>query len=142
MKKMKKILIAAITLVSFSTLKAQPPAGAPQLSKEQMEQRRIKQEANLLASFKEVELTDDQIIKVREILKEAQAKGAEVRKDETLDREGKMAKNKEINEARDGKLKELLGEEKFTKWQAIRKRQNEEMMKAAREAQAQAPSKE
>ncbi len=107
-----------------------------------MEQRRIKQEANLLASFKEVELTDDQIIKVREILKEAQAKGAEVRKDETLDREGKMAKNKEINEARDGKLKELLGEEKFTKWQAIRKRQNEEMMKAAREAQAQAPSKE
>lgn len=139
---MKKILIAAITLVSFSTLKAQPPAGAPQLSKEQMEQRRIKQEANLLASFKEVELTDDQIIKVREILKEAQAKGAEVRKDETLDREGKMAKNKEINEARDGKLKELLGEEKFTKWQAIRKRQNEEMMKAAREAQAQAPSKE
>lgn len=142
MKKMKKILIAAIALVSFSTLKAQPPAGAPQLSKEQMEQRRIKQEANLLASFKEVELTDDQIIKVREILKEAQAKGAEVRKDETLDREGKMAKNKEINEARDGKLKELLGEEKFTKWQAIRKRQNEEMMKAARDAQAQAPSKE
>ena len=139
---MKKILIAAIALVSFSTLKAQPPMGGTPPTKEQMEQRKIKNEANLVASFKELELTDEQIIKVRDVLKDAQAKGGEVRKDETLDREAKMAKNKEINEARDGKLKEILGEDKFTKWQAIRKRQNEEMLKAARENMPQAPSKE
>ncbi|MFY8129085.1 MAG: hypothetical protein ACOVMM_11955 [Chitinophagaceae bacterium] len=137
---MKKIIIAAIALVSFSTLKAQPPMGGTPPTKEQMEQRRIKNEANLVASFKELELTDDQIIKVREVLKEAQAKGGEVRRDESLDREAKRAKNKEIDDARDAKLKELLGEEKFTKWQAIRKRQMEEMRKAAMEAQA--PSKE
>jgi hypothetical protein len=137
---MKKIIIAAVAFVSFSTLKAQPPMGGTPPTKEQMEQRRIKNEANLVASFKELELTDDQILKVREILKEAQAKGGEVRRDESLDREAKRAKNKEIDDARDAKLKELLGEEKFTKWQAIRKRQMEEMRKAAMEAQA--PSKE
>jgi Spy/CpxP family protein refolding chaperone len=107
---MKKIIIAAVAFVSFSTLKAQPPMGGTPPTKEQMEQRRIKNEANLVASFKELELTDDQILKVREILKEAQAKGGEVRRDESLDREAKRAKNKEIDDARDAKLKELLGE--------------------------------
>ena len=71
---------------------------------------------------KQLDLSDDQVTKLRPVLAEQRTKMAALRTDTTsnLSREDRIAKGKEIRNAADAKIKEILTPEQYTKWQKLR----------------------
>lgn len=65
---------------------------------------------------KQLALNDDQKEKIKPILEERQQKAAELRKDTTLSPTDRRAKMKEIREATDAKMKEVLTADQYEKW--------------------------
>ncbi len=61
-------------------------------------------------------LSDEQLVKYREIVLERRAAIKAVKTDASLSPEAQEAKLKPINEAREAKLKTLLTPEQFAKW--------------------------
>lgn len=142
---MKKILFAASFLAFGFIAQAQSlEAGQPkrQLTKEEREMRRIKDEANLLIAFKQIGLDEEAQKKVNEAMKESNIKTMEIRRNADLSDEAKKTALDEANKARTEKLKEIMGAEKFAQFQEIRKKQREEALKAEKQAQAEMPTKE
>lgn len=144
---MKKIVFAIVAFIGFGfATKAQQSleAGQPkrQLTKEEKEMKRIKEETNLLIAFKQIGLDEDAQKKVNEAMKESSLKTMEIRKNTSLSEEAKKTALDEANKARMDKLKEIMGAEKFAQFQEIRKKQREEALKAEKQAQAEMPIKE
>jgi hypothetical protein len=144
---MKKIVFTLVAFVGFclatqaqQSLEGTQPKRQP--TKEEREMKRIKDEANLLIAFKQIGLDEEAQKKANEAMKEASAKSMEVRKNTSLSEEAKKTAIEEINKARMEKLKEIMGAEKFTQFQEIRKKQREEALKAEKQAQAEMPTKE
>lgn len=135
---MKKLFTTALTLGIFTIAahaqtepqKATPPLppNAKEYTKEEKAAMKAKKEEDLAASFKQANLTDDQIKQAREVLKEAESKSNELKKNPALSDEEKASKKEEINTAKNNRLKEIMGD-KFKEWQAIRKKQKEEAAK-------------
>lgn len=143
---MKKNLAVLITLffVGFAAQAQNLEAGQPprQLTKEEREMRRIKEEANLLIAFKQIGLDEEAQKKVNEVMKESNTKMMEIRRNADMTPEAKKTAIDEANKARMDKMKEIMGAEKFAQFQEIRKKQREEAMKAEKEAKAEMPTKE
>lgn len=111
--------LAAGSLFASSTLQAQdapkdkpadkpaaPPASAmrrPGLSLDSM--------------AKQLDLTEDQKVKIKPIFEDLQKKISELRKDTSIAAEDRPAKMKEIREGVSAKLKEILTPEQFAKWE-------------------------
>jgi len=112
----KTLALAALvagSLFAGSTLQAQdstntPPAGAPGM--------RARQDF-----AKELNLTDAQKPKFKEIMQGAMEKRKALREDTSLSAEDKKAKAKELREGMQAKMKEILTPEQLTKWQAMQK---------------------
>ena len=68
---------------------------------------------------KQLDLTDDQKVKVKPILDDLQKQIAEIRKDKSIAPEDRPAKMKEIREGISAKLKEILTAEQFAKWEKL-----------------------
>lgn len=119
---MKK-LVFAITLFLFAAtvVSAQEKHG-PELSKEKKAELKKLKEEHLLASFNEIGLKEEQVKLARGIIQEAQQKSNELKADKEITEEEKKNKKDAINDEKNGKLKELLGD-KYKQWQQIRKKQ-------------------
>lgn len=132
---MKKIIITTIGVVAIGfavqaqEISTQPPR--KMMTKEEKEMKKIKDETDLVASFKELGLDEATQKKIREAMSEAGAKNNEIRKNDALSEEQKKTQMMDVNKTKNDKFKEILGEEKFKQWNTIRKRQKEEAMKAA-----------
>ena len=115
-KALMTIALAAGSVFAGSTLQAQdapkdkPAAPAPGM-------RRPGLSLDNLA--KQLDLTDDQKVKVKPILEDLQKKIAEIRKDTSIAAEDRPAKMKEIREGTSAKLKEILTAEQFAKWEKM-----------------------
>ncbi len=123
---MKKIILTAFAFVACTiAVNAQTTdAAKPAMSKEEKAKAKAKQEEDLTATLKELALSDDQSKTVRDILADATKKSNELKAKSLTDAE-KDAEKQKINEEKNGKLKELMGKEKYSQWNAIRKRQKE-----------------
>lgn len=121
---MKKLLLAcSIFLFAASITTAQEKEVAKvELSKERKGQLKKMKEEHIIASFTEIGLKEDQAKQAREIIQAAMQKSNELKADNALTAEDKKAKKDAINDEKNEKLKELLGD-KYKPWQAIRKRQ-------------------
>jgi Spy/CpxP family protein refolding chaperone len=64
-------------------------------------------------------LTDDQKAKARPIIEARNQQMLELRKDKTLDQEARQAKLKQIHDDTNAKLKDVLTDQQFAKWQKI-----------------------
>ena len=64
-------------------------------------------------------LTDDQKAKAKPVFDEMQQKMTDLRKDTTLEAADRRAKMKEIRDGVTAKLKDILTEEQFAKWQKM-----------------------
>jgi len=82
---------------------------------------RAKQVEVFLASLN---LPDDQKTQIKAILKDEQAKRKETQEDTSLAQKEKRAKNKDIRDAADAKIKGILTPDQYVKWQAFQKQQN------------------
>jgi len=120
MKLNKTLALAAIvagSLLAGTTLQAQdstntPPAGkspgGPGMHRPPS--------ADMIA--KELGLTDDQKAKVKTAMEEQQSKMKALHDDNTIAKEDKRAKAKEIRDSFVASMKEILTPEQFTKWQS------------------------
>ena len=94
-------------------------------SKEDKAAAKAKKEADLLEAFKTAGVTEDEQQKVRTIMDESSAFGKALKADASLSEEEKTAKSKEYGKAKDGRLKELLGAEKYKAFKDVQKAQKE-----------------
>ncbi len=101
---MKKVL-ALLTVVffcGFTSINAQPPGGGDPAARKAMMKERIKPQL-----IEQTKITDAQADKVIDIYFDAQQESGKLRRDESLSKEDKDKKTKEINDARDKKIKEI-----------------------------------
>ncbi len=105
---------------------AQPKPGQnppPMMSKEQMKERR----EMMMKTMKDAGATDEQIQKYKDLLEDSKKKNDEIKKDAALTDDEKKAKRKEIMTAQEAKVKEILGDEKFTKFREAMKAMRKDM---------------
>ena len=128
---MKHLLTTIIAVgFAFTGVQAQEKEAvkAPQektASKEDKAAAKAKKESDLLEAFKTAGITDEEQQKVRAIMDESSAFGKALKADATLSEEEKTAKSKEYGKAKDARLKELLGAEKYKAFKDVQKAQKE-----------------
>lgn len=128
---MKHLLTTIIAVgFAFTGVQAQEKEAvkAPQektASKEDKAAAKAKKESDLLEAFKTAGITDEEQQKVRAIMEESSAFGKALKSDASLSEEEKTAKSKEYGKAKDGRLKELLGAEKYKAFKDVQKAQKE-----------------
>ena len=129
-----KHLLTTIVAIGFAFTGAQAQIQdqvmlkAPQektMSKEDKAAAKAKKESDLLEAFKTAGVTEADQLKVRAIMDESSAFGKALKADASLSEEEKTAKSKEYGKAKDGKLKELLGAEKYKAFKDVQKAQKE-----------------
>ena len=125
-----KYLLTTIMAIgfAFTGVQAQEANKAPQektISKEERAAAKVKKENELMEAFKTAGLTDDEQQKYRSIMEESSAFGKALKADATLSDEEKAAKSKEYSKAKEGRIKELLGVEKYKALKEIQKSQKE-----------------
>jgi Spy/CpxP family protein refolding chaperone len=76
----------------------------------------------------QLSLTDEQKPKVKAVLEDSAKKRRELFRDSTLDQEQKRSKFKDVMEAQNKKMKEILTPDQFTKYQEM----NEKMKKGGK----------
>lgn len=113
MKLNKTLLVAGLMAGSLFAgnlaLPAQDSTNAPQPT---VQRGRF----NLELISKQLDLTDDQKPKVKVVVDELQQKTRELRQDPSLSQEDRRAKNKELREAANAKLKDILTADQYAKW--------------------------
>lgn len=128
---MKHLLTTIIAVgFAFTGVQAQEKEAvkAPQeksMSKEDKAAAKAKKESDLLDAFKTAGVTDEEQQKVRAIMEESSAFGKALKADASLSEEEKTAKSKEYGKAKDARLKELLGAEKYKAFKDVQKAQKE-----------------
>ena len=127
-----KHLLTTIIAVGFTitgihaqdqvTLKAPQEKTA---SKDDKAAAKAKKESDLLDAFKIAGITDEEQQKVRVIMDENAAFGKTLKADTSLSDEDRKAKNKEYYNVSNGKLKEIIGAEKYKAFKDAQKAQKE-----------------
>jgi hypothetical protein len=124
---MKYLLTTIMTIgFAFTGVQAQEANKAPQektLSKEDKAAAKAKKEADLMIAFKTAGLTEEEQQKYRAIMEESSAFGKSLKADATLTDEQKAEKAKEYGKAKDGRIKDLLGVEKYKALKEVQKSQ-------------------
>lgn len=129
-----KHLLTTIVAIGFAFTGAQAQIQdqvmlkAPQektMSKEDKAAAKAKKEADLLEAFKTAGVTEAEQQKVRVIMDENAAFGKTLKADESLSDEDRKAKNKEYYNVSNGKLKEILGADKYKAFKDVQKAQKE-----------------
>ena len=115
------VALAAGSLFASSTLQAQDaPKDKPADNKPAAPAPGARRPGLSLDNLaKQLDLTEDQKVKVKPILEDLQKKIAEIRKDTSIAAEDRPAKMKEIRDGISAKLKEILTAEQFAKWEKL-----------------------
>jgi Spy/CpxP family protein refolding chaperone len=113
--------LAAVGLLSGVSLQAQDnssnaPAGAPPAGQRGGGNRMM----NIDTLKKQLDLSDDQVAKVKPILEDMQKQMQALRADTTLSQTDRRAKMKEIRDGEAAKLKEVLTADQYAKWEKSR----------------------
>ena len=114
MKLNKTLALTALvagSLFAGSTLQAQDSTNTPPNGPGMHGRPNVDQIA------KELSLTDDQKAKVKAVLEDTQKQMRSLREDTSLSQDDKRTKGKEIREAMQAKMKEILTADQYAKWQ-------------------------
>ena len=128
MKHLLSTIIAVGFAITGANAQDQVTLKAPQektMSKEDKAAAKAKKESDLLDAFKTAGITDEEQQKVRAIMEESSAFGKALKADSSLSEEEKTLKSKEYGKAKDARLKELLGAEKYKAFKDVQKAQKE-----------------
>lgn len=119
---MKKTIFVSIAAVfAFMSIVAQGPRERVPMSPEARMQTRLDRMKT------ELNLTDDQVAKLKEVFVAEQNKVQEMRKEAEGTQEANREKMKQMRDERDGKLKAILSPEQLTKFNEAQKRNFDEM---------------
>ena len=133
---MKKLFLLPIALMVLSfTINAQSKMDTTKqkapMSKEEKAKMKAQNEKDLTEAISQLGLNADQEKQVRDVLEDANNKSRELKKNSALSEEAKEAAKKTINDEKNGKLKDILGKDKYKQFTEIRKKQKEKNMNAA-----------
>ena len=119
---MKKLIFACtVFLFAAANMQAQETAKV-EMSKEKKTAFKKMKEEHLIASFTEIGLKEDLVKQAREVIQAAMQKSNELKADNTLTDEEKKTKKVAINDEKNAKLKEIMGD-KYKAWTDVRKKQ-------------------
>ncbi len=122
---MKKLFLVSLFAFAICTVSFAQEPGRP-MTKEEKAAAKAKKEQELTEALEGAGLTKDQQKQVRDVLEDAAEKGKEIKNDPKLSEEEKAAKKEAINSAKNDKLKEIMGADKYKIWNQIRKKQKEQ----------------
>lgn len=131
---MKKIILSTILSMTITAgfcqttavdTTGKAPAAKKELSKEEKAALKAKQEAEVNEAYKQAELSDEQIAKVKAVVTDAGKKSTELKNNTSMSDADKVVAKNKINEEKNNALKEIMGEDKFKKYNAVRKKQKE-----------------
>ena len=94
-----------------------------ELTKEEKAALKAKSEAEVMQAYKDAGLTEAQIAACKEVVAAANQKGKELQKQTSLTDAEKAAAKKVISDEKNAKMKEIMGEEGYRKYNATRKSQ-------------------
>lgn len=123
---MKKISITILMAVLMSTVSFAQTADTTvkkELTKEEKAALKAKSEAEVMQAYKDAGLTEAQIAACKEVVAAANQKGKELQKQTSLTDAEKAAAKKVISDEKNAKMKEIMGEEGYRKYNATRKSQ-------------------
>src|SRR5882757_6783620 len=124
---MKKLFLTAIAISAFFIVTNAQTTPDAKPSKEDKAMMKARMEDQMNDAIRQLGLTDDQGNQVKDVMKDAGIRSNELKKDTTLNDDAKAAKKEEINSEKNDKLKQIMGADKFKQWNAIRKKQKEQM---------------
>ncbi len=120
---MKKWILACSLFLFAGALQLQAQdKPRVELTKEKKAALKKMKEEHLTASFKEADISDELEKQARGVMEAATEKSNALKTDKSLSDEERDARKKAINEEKNSKLKEILGD-KYKPWNEIRKKQ-------------------
>lgn len=123
MKKILVMLMASLMVSAISFAQTKDSAQTKELSKEEKAALKAKNEADVMQAYKDAGLTDAQIASCKEVVTAANQKSNELKKQTSLTDEEKAAAKKIISDEKNAKMKEIMGEDGYRKYNATRKAQ-------------------
>jgi hypothetical protein len=123
MKKTIVMLMAFVMVSTFSFAQTADTTHKVELSKEEKAALKAKSEAEVMQAYKDAGLTDAQIAACKEVVAAANQKSNELKKQTALTDQEKAAAKKVISDEKNAKMKEIMGEEGYRKYNATRKSQ-------------------
>lgn len=122
---MKKILITLLSVVMLSAAAEAQSAGTSTIDKETKAKAKEKQLQDIKDAMKSLGVTTEQAKLFNETSDAYGKKSSEIRKNASLSEEEKEKQLKANQEAKNNKLKEIIGEDKYKEFNKIRKAQKE-----------------
>ena len=121
------ILAGFVSIASFAQTApaAQETKDKPKMSKEEKAKIKAKQEEEMNTLLKDVGLDEGQKTKVLAILAESKEKSGAIKKDASITEDDKKTQLKTINDDKNARLKEIMGEEKWKHFNELKKKQKE-----------------
>ncbi len=123
MKKILVMLMASLMVSAISFAQTKDSAQTKELTKEEKAVLKAKNEADVMQAYKDAGLTDAQIASCKEVVNAANQKSNELKKQTSLTDEEKAAAKKIISDEKNAKMKEIMGEDGYRKYNATRKAQ-------------------
>ncbi|WP_207496403.1 hypothetical protein [Aridibaculum aurantiacum] len=128
---MKKIVFTLLSIcmiaIAASAQTADVSKDAAKAAKAAEKEAKAKYKAlqteNIVKTLKQIGATDKEIAAFQEALQDASAKGTEIKKNEALSEEEKESQLKANADAKNAKLKEIIGEARYKEYNRIRKEQ-------------------
>ncbi|MFT3681549.1 MAG: hypothetical protein QM791_14860 [Ferruginibacter sp.] len=120
---MKRLFVCcAVFLFAAAMNVTAQDAPKVELSKEKKAELKKMKEEHLTASFTEAGLSEDQVKQARTAIEAAQEKSNQLKANKELSDADRDTQKKAINDEKNAKLKEILGD-KYKPWNEIRKKQ-------------------
>ncbi len=117
------MLMASLMVSAISFAQTKDSAQTKELTKEEKAVLKAKNEADVMQAYKDAGLTDAQIASCKEVVNAANQKSNELKKQTSLTDEEKAAAKKIISDEKNAKMKEIMGEDGYRKYNATRKAQ-------------------
>jgi hypothetical protein len=123
MKKAILILLVSLTVSTFTFAQTVDTTAKKELTKEEKAALKAKSEAEVMQAYHDAGLTDAQIAACKDVVAAANQKSKDLQKQTALSDADKAAAKKLISDEKNAKMKEIMGEEGYRKYNATRKSQ-------------------
>lgn len=123
MKKILVMLMASLMVSAITFAQTKDSAYTKELTKEEKAALKAKNEADVMQAYKDAELSEAQIASCKAVVAAANQKSNELKKQTALTDDERAAAKKIISDEKNAKMKEIMGEEGYRKYNATRKAQ-------------------
>jgi hypothetical protein len=123
MKKIILMLLASLMVSTFTFAQTADTTAKKELTKEEKAALKAKSEAEVMQAYKDAGLSDAQIAACKDVVAAANQKSKDLQKQTALTDADKTAAKKVISDEKNAKMKEIMGEEGYRKYNATRKSQ-------------------